>query len=439
MRYRVVVICGLILSLMSSAVFPRPLSQTGRGAKRTDVDPDSQGGQKDEPKKKTLRKLADAEAASLFIHLIERYAKGVRDKNELDERIEQRLARTPQARETARRFAANFRGISIADRRVMFGEWADLSVEQKIPISQYRAAFSRWAQSAGSAQPATGQEQHSLRPRSSPVSQKHTRSGSPTTNPPVPGRRPTRPATNSNRPGVRSALPVLSQPRFNRTVFTAAVAGPVQRPDRFALHYEGMWCHAEADDDAVFDGPWNDEIYVVTQVIDSHGDDATTTHPRPHRPKWYEDVNDNDHRRGPRRRCWGGQDGKAAQDLTLIATAFEHDNGDVDVVAGIISLVGLVAAVLCFAGLGLAVGCAVAIVAAALLALWNILTGGVDDLISVVTVPITARQIRDWADDPPLLSRRGNLPYHFSTVHSGGSEAAGADYHFYFTVERVDR
>jgi len=438
MRCRVLIVCGLIVSLMSSSVFPHSGSQAGKVGDRTNDDLSPKSRQTTQPKERSLRRLADPEAAALFVHLVERYSKNVRDKTQLDESIEQQLARTPGARETATRMIERFRRIPIADRRAILGQWADISAEQKIPLSQYRVAFDRLAKSAKKPQPATGQDEHRVRPRSS-VNVKHSRSASQTKTAPVPGRRPNRPATNANRPRVQSALQVLGQPRFNRTVPASAVANPVLQQDRFALRYEGMWCHSETDEDAVLDGPFNDEIYVVTQVIDSHGDDWTTTHPRPHDPKWYTDVNDNDHRRGPRRRCWGGEDGKAAQALTLIVTAFEHDNGDVDVVAGIISLVGLLAAVLCAAGLGLAVGCAAAIVSALLLALWDILTGGVDDLISVVTLPIAARQIMDWADQPPRLSRRGNLPYHFSTIHVGEVDAAGADYHFYFTLARVNR
>jgi hypothetical protein len=66
-----------------------------------------------------------------------------------------------------------------------------------------------------------------------------------------------------------------------------------------------------------------------------------------------------------------------------------------------------------------------------------IFTGGEDDPLSVETVTVSADQIREWAADPPASTRRGNIPYHFSTIHNGYGNSDGADYHFYFSFVRT--
>ena len=447
MKRRALTVSVVVLSLLAmgypqsaqqSGITQTPVARDQKVSRRTKGNPPTPS-----TKRQTLQKPQDPEAIALFIHLIDRYARNVSDKTDLDRRIEQELSKRPGSREAAVRMTANFKRLPITDRRAMLGKWADISVETKITSMQYRTAFERLANSARKPQPAIRQDQHSVAPRSN-VSGKHSRPGSPTKTVRVPGSRPNRPATNANRPSVRSVLPILRQPRFNRTVPASAVANPVLQQDRFALRYEGMWCHSETDVDALLDGPNNDEIYVVTQVIDSRGNDWTTTHPRPHDPEWYEDVNDNDYRRGPRRRCWGGADGRAAEDLTLIIAAFEHDGGDPGEVArlfveGLAFLQAVCAAALFTGGPVVWLACEgigllfVGLISGAMV----IFTGGEDDPLSVETVVIGANQIRDWGGDPPASSRRGNIPYHFMTIHNGYGGSAGADYHLYFSVVRT--
>ena len=454
MTWRVLVVSMVVLSLIAMG-YPQSVQQPG--SKQSPAPSGHKVNrridghkQTSSTRKRNLPKLQDPEATALLIHLVDRYAKNLSDKTELDKRVEQELSKEPGSRETARRMMANFRSIPLPERQAVLGRWADISAEAKVTTEQYRTAFERLAKSAKKPQPATSSDEHAGRARTN-LTPKHYRSEKDNRKQPGPRdrkpgeRTPDRRQPNTREPGDLSAFVWQEKSRpFYQAAFPAVYVKARPQQDRYVLRYEGMWCHSETDGDF---GD-SDEIYIVTQVIDSRGDAWRTTHPRPHEPDlWYEDVDHNGTRTGPRRRCWGGQDGKAAQDLTLIVTAFEQDNGDVDEVAASLAAVGSVAWVICgvlawaspAVPAAVAAACAVAIVSSALLLVWDFFSGGSDDLISVETVSITAHQIRDWADQPPRLSRRGNIPYHFSTVHVGKGNAAGADYHFYFTVAHVGR
>jgi hypothetical protein len=135
----------------------------------------------------------------------------------------------------------------------------------------------------------------------------------------------------------------------------------------------------------------------------------------------------------------------AAEDLTLTVAVFEHDDGDPKEVERLflegLALLQVLCAAALFTG-GPIAGLACELIGLAFVGLITgataIFTGGEDDPLSIEAVTITADQIRDWGGEPPASSRRGNIPYHFRTIHTGRGNAAGADYHLYFSIVRTD-
>jgi hypothetical protein len=132
---------------------------------------------------------------------------------------------------------------------------------------------------------------------------------------------------------------------------------------------------------------------------------------------------------------------------------FESDMGNPDYVLGILQAlmtVAMVVAAVTFSTFtpGLWTISAAAAAAAAAFALaalaYDLVSGGEDDLVSTETVSLAASQIQVYADEEPSF-KKGEIPYHFSTIHRGGGfdlanpldGPAGADYHIYFTIRRV--
>jgi hypothetical protein len=372
-----------------------------------------------QPQRK-LPKPSDPEAAALLIHLIERYARNVPNKTVLDRALELKLGTTSNSRATALRLAAKFRAIPLNERRAVLGAWADLTPETSVPVSQYQAAFKRLASSAGKPPllPTAPDDTHPIGPQP-PLNEKHRKRDSTAQ---LPG-----------SAGVRHAALRRVPPEGRVDGTTGSVHLAALQATRYRLSYEGLYCHYETDSDQLT-SPFDDEIYIITSVIDANGFNWMTRHPRPYYQGWYETLDDGDTRTGPRRFCWGGAEGQLAQELTLTVTVFERDTGDPEDAQDAMAIAWTAAGVVCESTNVTLAACLISVGVAVLVsAVATILEGGEDDLVQVQTRTLTANQIQTWDNTDPRM--RGNIPYHFSTIHiTDDGNAAGADYHVYFRI-----
>ena len=439
---------GLIAVAVGFGLLLLPFSSAGQSKSRSSAlqqtRPQVTGGSGGDIRK--LRKPPDPEAVALLIHLLDRFASDVPDKTELDKRVEQRLSQNGVTRESARRMMANFRKISLAERRAVLGQWADIPARERIAESRYRAAFERAAQAAGRLRHPVSTDSHPPNP-STRQSPKQLR----------PARKP-QPRGWLKPLDTPEALPTgfrqspesrdWEMPWVRRISYSPVLAFQEQPYPRYLLWYEGLWCHEETYADNTND---NDQIYIITTVTDAHGNITAKFHPWPYDTDTYEDLNAGDHRTGPRSRVSGngvGRRGRSisglpAQDLTLSVGVFEHDMAPIDdgerVLAGLTGLLGAA----CAAGGNPGV-CAAAAVGLLVTFTYHVLTGGSDDLISVETVTIADSEVARMANEEPRV-KLGAIPYHFSTIHQGGDfdigdafdGSAGADYHVYFTIRLV--
>lgn len=95
----------------------------------------------------------------------------------------------------------------------------------------------------------------------------------------------------------------------------------------FTIKYEGIFCKSRTGDRWIF-GP-SDEIYVISSVVNiSNGNNEVRTerHPLGTPNKIYGDVDGGETRIGPVAACWFGK----ANEITLISTIMEQDEGDPD-------------------------------------------------------------------------------------------------------------
>jgi hypothetical protein len=379
-----------------------------------------------------LPKPSDPEAAALLIHLIERYARNVPNKTVLDRALELKLGSTSSSRATALRLAAKFRAIPLNERRAVLGAWADLTPETSVPVSQYQTAFKRLASSAGKPpQFSTAPDDtHPIGPQP-PLNEKHRKRDSTAR---LPGGESVRHAV-LRRPGTgpQDAPSAPPGPEGRMDGATRSVHLAALQATRYRLSYEGLYCHYETASDQAT-SPFDDEIYILTSVIDANGSNWMTRHPRPYDQGWYVRLDDGDTRTGPRRYCWGGAEGQPAQELTLTVTVFERDTGDPEDAQDAMEIAWTAAGVVCEATNVTLAACLVSVGVAVLVsAIAGIFMGGEDDLVEVQTRTITANQIRTWDNTDPRM--RGNIPYHFSTIHiNDDGNAAGADYHVYFRI-----
>ncbi len=401
--------------------------------------------------KRKLQKPIDPEAVGLLIHLLDRYSRDMPDKGELDRRIEQRLSRDPGSRESARRMVANFRSIPLSERRALMGRWAEIPAEERMPESRYRAAFERLARSVDRPRPATDADDHAGK-GTNQQTPKHGRTEK--------TRLPMRGLLNPM--GIPHGIhatpwetPTIWNPMasFLWYVSYSPIPTPQLQLPRYILWYEGLWCHRETDADH---GTDSDEIYVITTVADAEGNLTTKLHPRPYDKQTYEDLDDGDHRVGPRSQVSGngtGQGGRRisglpAEDLVLNVTVFESDMGNPDVMKSILEvLIGVCFAVALVVLINPQLWPVTAAAGIAALAfgfaeiLYSNISGSEDDLVASQTVTIIASQMQVYADEEPRF-KKGEIPYHFSTIHKNQGNPwidgpEGADYHVYFTVRRV--
>jgi hypothetical protein len=357
------------------------------------------------PKAPTVKapvKTADPEMAALIIRSLDRYARDVQDKSELDKRVDQALSGDPSNRKAAIRLLANFRRLALSRRQAVLGKWANILTEPKITDAQYRSVFQR--NERPRLKPAAAREPARARPNLTP---KHSRSQSPNDED----------ENGKPGPGGQSLLPSDPQPSFVRLAGGAAL--------RYQLYYNGMWCHYETDSDAWLDGDSDsDEIYVIITVVQANGTTTTTKFPQRHDPPYYWDVDDGEYR--PRSantitRIWGGANGRTAQDVFVSVQVWDRDNGNAEdaeraaVTAEHNPLIAVVALA--------AAGVVEAVVD---------LMGGEDDLVEVKNQQVTARQMEDWVQAGMRTFRREDRPCHFRTIHNGSGNTEGADYHVYF-------
>ena len=130
-----------------------------------------------------------------------------------------------------------------------------------------------------------------------------------------------------------SATPiVMSLGVFNRIQpfdGSAGILDPSQprpaQPPTYTIRYRGFHCASESNWDQ---GTPSDEVYVVTSAVHINPDGTNTVRSEKHpvNASEYGNVDNRDTRLGPIAACWQGQ----ADPVSLIVTAFEHDQGDPD-------------------------------------------------------------------------------------------------------------
>lgn len=429
-----IILCLLVMGYPQSGKDSIIRTPSPKQTKKTD----------DARKGNRLGSLKDPQAVALVVHLLERYANNIADKTEMDKRLEQTLTKKKFSRENVQRMIANFQRIPVAERRTALGRYADIPLEKKFSNQEYQTAFNRLTNTDINRY-LQRTEPDERAPRVRPNS-KHSKTEPPDSES-TPGESDKRQKRQDKKPPERQ---FLNQSTLNGSAsrmmtyasFTApphALTGAQEEP-RYRLWYEGLRCVADTDADNFSDA---DEIYIITTVTDASGNDWTTRHPRPHDPNWYTGLDSGETRTGPRRGCWGGENGQLAQNLTLTVYLFERDEGDPEEIEEAIRLMWATAGAICSATahntiVPCIVGLAIALVINVAI---NLFTGGEDDLVETRVKNISADDLRRWDNEDP--HRRGNIFYHFSTSHQNNSDggwtdgAAGAEYRVYFRVASI--
>lgn len=119
---------------------------------------------------------------------------------------------------------------------------------------------------------------------------------------------------------------------------------PPAFPERtqFTISFTGLYCRSRTGDRGVF-GP-SDEPYVITSAvhIDDSGENVVRTvlHPVGDPDHRYGDVDSCEWRSGPIAACWAGEE----NEVSLVAVAMEHDEGDAEAYRDEIQLIVAAAA-----------------------------------------------------------------------------------------------
>jgi hypothetical protein len=167
----------------------------------------------------------------------------------------------------------------------------------------------------------------------------------------------------------------------------------------------------------------------VTSVVPSAAPDTARTEKHPYGKSYYSDVDTGEYIAGPIVPCWKG----FAQQLSLIATVFEQDDGDPNKYRDKVAQIVAVAAQVVKSVYGVAVPDVVkALVTDALT--WVL--GSEDDLIETQYVTLTSQQFVAMANTAPQEFQKSGkntgIRYHMSTRHRG----CGADYRVYYAVTK---
>jgi hypothetical protein len=428
----------VVLSLLAVGAYPQK-----RESKNYNKEPNLE--KKQSRSRRPVKMVKDPEALALFLQLLERYANSGLGKSEIDQRLDRALNTQPKSREVASRIVSNFRKLSSSERSTLLGKFADITPDTGFSPKTYQTAFERLAASYKSNQNQDSEPDEIKRRPGSNMTQKHSELENPNYREnDLKDRKSPKRNQDERKPPDRTIKrkPIslseeskygLHQPEFINAIHTTTSAWhPYQESPRYTLWYEGLRCRSETDEDHL---SWSDEIYVITTVTDASGNNSTTRHPLPYEHDWYINLDDGDTRTGPRRACWGGRDGRQAQDLTLTVSLFEQDSGNPEDTEDAMKLIWSAAGAICGATVhNTVVPCVIAFAVALVVELAvDIFTGGDDDLVEIKTRTITADQLRRWDQRDPR--QRGDIFYHFSTVHQNYEDnAAGADYQVFFRV-----
>ncbi len=187
-----------------------------------------------------------------------------------------------------------------------------------------------------------------------------------------------------------------------------------------AIQYNGYWCVEETD------GPGDDDFYLITNVIthNAAGDMVVKTVKHPVSGRVYESIDEDEWNAvadWPQALCWTGP----AQDLSLVAFAWENDEGDPDAYKDDVHAV-----VVAIATAAEAAGYPIPDFAQdAVTEVVNFLLGTEDDEIGRDGRNFTKSQLIEMADTNPWYSQ----PFyaHFQTIHKENGE-----YRIYYQVKK---
>lgn len=212
---------------------------------------------------------------------------------------------------------------------------------------------------------------------------------------------------------------------------------------KYTLRYQGFFCEEDSSWDG---GSGSDEIYfVISSVLASTNAVNTLRHPLGHE-NYYGDVDTDEARIGPVAVVWEGN----TDVVSLVVTAFEHDQGDPDIYRDEVD--ALVKATIAVVSTLYPAAAVIALFNESIADLINWLLGTGDDLVSVeiVVLPRAVLELYAGHGRGPYIAkvkrpsiRNGqiawgyqslvtDLLYHFTTVHKGG----GGHYVACFDVER---
>ena len=439
MPWRVLVVL-LVVSGLLAMTYPGSAQRHSDTSNRQTA---SRAGQAPEGKKRKLVKAKDPEAMALLMHLLERYANNAPDKSEMDLRIERALAKRPGSREAMKRLAAKFRKMAPADRQYLLGSHASISSATKLSKQRYQAAFDRASKVARQIPKLEQFAPEEETPARSGL-QRGSKRG--IDREPVErrtGDRSTPPPEQQSWPGLLAAgifaFTGGAGPNYGVGTADTSSAFTPWPANEYRLTYTGLRCREETFYDG---GTSDDEIYIITSVLDPNNDDrdaVTMKHPRGGRygeGDYYDELDDGNIRQGPNRNIWhSNQWGGGARDLVLWVSVFEQDHGNPEETKEEVSDAIEAAKEACDGCPGWLV-----FVLDALDFLVDNIFSFEDDLIEKVERRIDAGDIPRYVNEEDNSHRLREyerdgrvIRYHFRTRHN---ENEGADYRAYFRFNR---
>ena len=373
-----------------------------------------------DPKQRTrrLKKSPASAAVPIFVYLLDRFARNVSDKTEIDQAVERAMSKRQHRRDTAARLVKNFKSIPGAERQAAYGGLAD-PTEQTITSQQIKDTI---LNSLKTTRPDRAAQQ--LKIPDPPLRKTEKNSRSERAEPP--------PA-----PEEEATLSFIEARRHH--AFPRIEAPVPQEP--LQIRFEGLYCREEAFRDQSSN---SDEIYFITEVIDvarAEAEAPPILHPRG--SHHYGDVDTREIREGPVVSVYTG----APKDITLVVTVMEFDFGDPNAfreevrVATDVAL-AIIGAVACApGGPGAAAACAAigAGIGDLISSFVNDILDTGDDLIEASSIFLPADELANMYRQP-LLERRGDrdegrggitIRYNFHTRHN---ENEDADYYVLFKV-----
>jgi hypothetical protein len=357
--------------------------------------------------KKWDRRLVKSDAVPMFVYLLDRFARNVPDKTELDRAVDQAMNKGKHRRETAARLVRNFKAIPPAERQAAYGKFAN-PTEQSISSQQIKDTVMN---SLRSARPDRLAQQLQIPDPPLRKTEKHSRSER-AEPPPAP------------EDELRRHHPFVRTERLSTTVDE-----PLQ------IRFEGLYCREEA---LIDQSSNSDEIYFITEVIDvarAEAEAPPMLHPRG--SHHYGDVDTREMREGPVVSIYTGP----PKDVTVVVTVMEFDFGDPNHFRDEVRIATDVALAVigAIAGggiLGAAIGAGIGELISSFI---NDIIDTGDDLVEASSIFLSADELANMYRQP-LRERSGDrddgrgritINYNFHTRHN---ENQDADYYVLFRV-----